>query len=112
HNDTITIDLSGYGGVRVTLNGEVAEFDPGYIWNGQVIGIHHIIVNSGNGNDQINVLRTSAFAPVDIVSDGNATVTVGNAGSVQGIQGTLTIQNPPSYTTVNVDDSNDGVFRP
>src|SRR4029077_7151312 len=32
-------------------------------------------------------------------------------GSVQGIVGTLTIQNPPSMTTINVDDSADAVAR-
>ena len=37
----------------------------------------------------------------------NTTVNLGNAGSVQDINGNLTIANPPWYTTVNVDDSND-----
>ena len=37
----------------------------------------------------------------------NTTVNVGNGGSVQDIRGNLTIQNPPWYTAVNVDDSAD-----
>src|SRR5262249_12601748 len=39
------------------------------------------------------------------------TVNVGNAGSVQQIMGALTISNPPSETTVNVDDSADTTPR-
>jgi hypothetical protein len=36
---------------------------------------------------------------------------VGDAGSVQNIQGDLTIQNRPAFTTLNVDDSADAVGR-
>ena len=36
---------------------------------------------------------------------------MGNAGSVQGILGTLTIQNPHSFDTINVDDSADTLAR-
>ncbi len=102
HNDAITLDVSG-GGVRVTLNGEVAQFEPG--------AISGIVVNSGSGTDTINVLRTLAAAPVSIASTGTATVNVGTGGSVQSIQGSVTITNPPSFTTVNVDDSADSGTR-
>ena len=43
--------------------------------------------------------------------DGSETVNVGNAGSVQGILGTLTIRNPEDFTTVNVNDSADTTAR-
>ncbi len=101
-NDNITLDVSG-GGVRVTLNGEVAQFEPG--------AISGIVVNSGAGTDTINVLRTLAAAPVTISSTGTATVNVGVGGNVQAIQGAVTITNPPSFTTVNVDDSADSGNR-
>jgi hypothetical protein len=101
HNDTITIDRSSGGGVRVTLNGEVAQFDPGQI--------SFIVVNSGTGNDVINVLRTAV--PVAINSAGAATVNVGVGGSVQSILGAVTITNSSSLTTVNVDDSTDVTTR-
>jgi len=97
HNDVIILDVSG-GGVRVTLNGEVVQFDPGVI--------HGVVVNSGNGGDTIDVLRTLAAAPVTITSTSDATVNIG-AGTVQGIQGSVSISNPPSFTTVNVNDSAD-----
>jgi hypothetical protein len=38
-------------------------------------------------------------------------VNVGNAGSVQGIAGTLNLENPPSFTTVNLNDSADTTTR-
>src|SRR5262249_18118011 len=38
-------------------------------------------------------------------------VTVGDAGSVQGVQGTLKIENPASFTQINVDDSADAEAR-
>jgi hypothetical protein len=101
-DDTITIDTSG-GGVRVALNGEVAQFDPGRITS--------IAVNSGSGTDSINVLRTLSGVPVTVNSTGAATVNIGVSGSVQEILGPLAITNPPFFTTVNVDDSADTTAR-
>ncbi len=42
---------------------------------------------------------------------GHDTVNVGNAGSVQGILGALNIQNPPNFTTLNINDSADATAR-
>src|SRR5262249_42785936 len=50
------------------------------------------ILNAGSGDDTINVLRTGGPLTVDV--QGNFSedlVTVGDAGSVQGIQGALTV---------------------
>ena len=44
-------------------------------------------------------------------SGGHDTVNVGNAGSVQGILGTLSIQNPHSADTININDSADTTAR-
>jgi hypothetical protein len=102
-DDTIVIDLSSAGGIQATLNGDVAQFEPGAI-----TGIN---VASGEGFDTINVLRTTSSAPLTIASSGTATVNLGNAGSVQGIQGSVSVENPPSFTTLNVDDSADSAAR-
>jgi hypothetical protein len=102
HDDTITLDVSG-GGVQVTFNGETATFDPG--------AISSIVINSGDGTDTINVLRTLTGMPVTINSTGTATVNVGNAGNAQGIAGTLTINNPSGSTALNIDDSADAIAR-
>jgi hypothetical protein len=98
-NDTITIDRSSAGGVLVTLNDEVAQFEPG--------AISGIKVLNGVGSDTINVLRTLSSAPVTITSLGSPTVTIGHDGTVHDIQGDVTIENPPNFTTINVDDSAD-----
>src|SRR5262249_44355438 len=53
----------------------------------------------------VNVRATGV--PVNLIGHGGNTVNVGNAGSVQAINGSLTISNPPSFTTLNLDDSAD-----
>jgi hypothetical protein len=69
-----------------------------------------LTVQTGTGGATVNVLATGK--PVSLIGHGaNTTVNVGNAGSVQAINGLLTISNPPSYTTVNVDDSADTTVR-
>src|SRR5262249_44855903 len=70
----------------------------------------NVSVTTGLGNDTVNVLATGRATTVS-TGGGHDTVNVGNAGSVQGILGTLIIQNPHSTDTVNVDDSADTVGR-
>ena len=67
---------------------------------------------TGSSDDTVNVLGTGVLTSLS-TSGGNDTVNVGNAGSVQGILGALTIQNPGSgvSTSVQVDDSADSVAR-
>jgi hypothetical protein len=66
-----------------------------------------VTVQTGIGGATVNVLATGV--PVNLIGNSfNTTVNVGDAGSVQQILNPLTITNPPSYTTVNVDDSADG----
>jgi hypothetical protein len=111
HNDTITIDTTPAGGVKVTLNGETASFDPGQIFDPAQIAA--IRVHTGGGNDTVNVLRTISGVPVTIDSTGSATVNVGNNGSMQEIRGTVSITNGPSFTQVELNDFNDpGVRTP
>jgi hypothetical protein len=65
-----------------------------------------VTVATGTGGATVDVLGTST--PTSIVGHSTVTVNIGNAGSVQQIVGLVTITNPPSLTTVNVDDSADG----
>ena len=67
-------------------------------------------ITTGSGGDTVNVLATGVPTSLS-TSGGHDTVNVGNAGSVQGILGALTIQNPPSFNTINVDDSADTTAR-
>jgi hypothetical protein len=65
-----------------------------------------IKINGGLGHDTDNMHGIPAKTAT--ISNANfGTVNVGNSGSVQGILGTLSIQNPPSVNTVTVDDSAD-----
>jgi hypothetical protein len=66
-----------------------------------------VTVQTGVGAAIVNVQATSA--PVILSGHSfNTTVNVGDAGSLQGLHGFVQIFNPPSFTTVNVDDSADG----
>jgi hypothetical protein len=97
------IEISRVGnGVYATLNSSTAQFEPG--------SIHGILVN-GLSNDSINIYLTGADAPVTVSSTGRNTVNIGYQSSVQGILGTVTINNPPTYTTINVEDSSDTSAR-
>jgi hypothetical protein len=69
-----------------------------------------VTVETGLGSDTINVLATGTATTLTSFG-GLDTVNVGNAGSVQGIIGTLTIENPPSFTTININDSADTTAR-
>jgi hypothetical protein len=103
HDDVITLDVSG-GGVRVTLNSETAQFESG--------AISSIVVNSGDGNDTINVWRTLAGVPTTITSRGAAFVNLGTAGSVQGILGNVTITDPVGHNDqIDINDTNDLGFH-
>ena len=67
-------------------------------------------LNTGSGIDTGNVLATTATGTLNITSFGGFgldAVNVGNAGNAQGIQGIVNIANPPSFTRLTVDDSND-----
>jgi hypothetical protein len=70
------------------------------------------VVNTPGGSNTVNILDTSAGIAISINGGaGSDTVNVGNAGSVQGIRGVLTIQNPHGTDTINVDDSADTTSR-
>jgi hypothetical protein len=75
-----------------------AEIDYDY---GATTSVH---VLTGHGGDTVNVQGTGTTT--DIVSDDLTTVNVTDHGYVENILGTLNIENPPSLTTIVVDDSN------
>jgi hypothetical protein len=73
---------------------------------------HHIRLQGGTGGDTDNILATPAKRPLTIFGAGLDTVNVGNAATgVQGIQSLLTIRNPPSFSTVNLNDCGDTAPR-
>jgi Immunoglobulin I-set domain/Dockerin type I domain len=72
-----------------------------------------VTVRTGTGIATINVLATGVTT--NLVGNGtfsvHDTVNVGDAGSVQGIVGTLNIENPPSFDALTIDDSADTTGR-
>jgi hypothetical protein len=103
HDDTITVDLSSTNGVVVTLDGETVQFEQS--------AIRGIVINSGTGNDTINILRTVTLSPVTVNSRGTATINIGNGGSLQNLAGAITVTNPNGGDTINIDDSADTTAR-
>jgi len=69
------------------------------------------VVNTGSGSNTVNILNTSAHIALNVIGSGHDTVNVGNAGSVQGILADVNIENPPSFDTINVNDSADTTAR-
>jgi hypothetical protein len=70
--------------------------------------VSSVSITTGSGGDTVNVHATDVSAITNLTSVGGAdTVNVGNAGSVQDIAGPLNIENPNSFTTLDVDDSAD-----
>jgi hypothetical protein len=102
-DDTITVDVNSVFRPMVTLNGQTFSFP----FDLGLDRITSITINPGGGANAINVLRTDYSAPVTIVGSSHDTVNVGVGGSVQEIEGNVTIKNPPSFTAINVDDSAD-----
>jgi hypothetical protein len=72
------------------------------------------VLNTGNGDDTVNIQGTAVLAPltVNAAGPGNDVVNVGNAGSLAGINGTLTLNNASSFSHVNIDDGADGANHP
>src|SRR5262249_33988389 len=106
-NDTITVDLNSEGQPLITLNGQTFSFTSDPFIN----HVTSITINPGGGANTINVERTSSSAPVSIVGSSRDTVNIGIGGSVQSIRGNVSIENPPSFTAINVDDSADTIPR-
>ena len=105
-DDTITVDRTGTGGVAVTLNGETASFDSGQVGS--------IVINSGAGNDTINILATSLPITVNSssASDGPSDqINLGKAGLTSGLTGRIAIGNSSGHDTLNIDDSADPMTR-
>ena len=88
--------------VRETVNGVTTNF---------VNPTSPFMVNTATAGDTVNVLDTSARVAISVNGFAGDTVNVGNAGSVQGILAPVTIQNPPSLSTINVNDSADAAAR-
>jgi hypothetical protein len=101
---TNTTILNGSTG----LSGQLSGLAPApIIW--KYADTARVVIQGGTGADTWNVLGIGADTSI-VASDAD-TINVGNAGSVQGITGTLNLENPHFYNTVNINDAADAVTR-
>jgi hypothetical protein len=103
---TVTLSTFSSGGANW---GAITGLAPAAI-DYKYAGTAAVNITTGTGNDTINVQATGVGTSLSSAG-GHETVNVGNGGSVQGIQGALTVQNPPDFDTINVDDSADTAGR-
>lgn len=101
-DDTISLDTVKIFFARtvVTVDGNTTGW----------AGVSAVFVHSGEGDDTVNVRRTLAGVPVTVESTyDHATINIGHDGTVQDIQGDVTLANSLMLSTddVTIDDSAD-----
>jgi hypothetical protein len=97
-----TVTLNGAGGAdTITVDYTVVA-----------AGLATLIVDTGAGDDTVNVRRTPAGVATNLTSSGGTDqVNITNGGSVQGINGVVNVSNPPFFTNILIDNSADNVGR-
>jgi Ca2+-binding RTX toxin-like protein len=74
--------------------------------------VEAITLRAGRGVDTVNVRSTSARRPLFLNnSGGRDTVNIGSSFGVSRIRGAIEVQNDPSYTTLNINDTGSNVFH-
>jgi hypothetical protein len=104
-----TYTLSSFTGPDSTPWGKITGLAPATIAYKYADTSRVGIGGSSNG-DTVNVQGTGVSTYIEEGGDA-ATVNIGDAGSVQGILGVLTLENAFYYNKVNVDDSADPTGR-
>src|SRR5262249_10623563 len=117
--NTINIDDSADPSSRTVTLSTVTP--PGDTAWGQVTGLapaairykyadtSSVHITTGTGADTVNVWETGVTTYIS-TSGVQSTVNVGS-GSVQGILGALYVDDPPGYTTLNINDLYDNASR-
>ncbi len=103
-----TVTLSSYTPSGDSAWGSITGLAPAAI-DYRYADTTSVSLSTGTASDTVNILATGVAT--HIVGGWNDTVNVGNGGSVAGILGTLYLQNPPAYNTLNVNDSSDTTAR-
>jgi hypothetical protein len=97
------------GAVTITLGSGNNTFT---FENTNTAGVATTTLNSGPGNNIVNVLRTTE--PLHVIGGGGPdNVNIGNAGSLAGILGAISVSNPPAngFTALTINDQADTVGR-
>jgi hypothetical protein len=110
---TVTVDqfLNKAASFNGTLVETVSGLAPGAVhYESPDLDPYSVTLTTGTASDTVNVLRATAALNIT-TTGGHDTVNVGHDGTVQDVNGTLTVTNPPSYTTLNIDDHADAAAR-
>jgi hypothetical protein len=106
-----TVTVSTFTPAGDTPWGSVTGLAPAAI-NYEYADAEKVTIHTGTAaGNVVNVQATGPGGPTNVVSHATATVNVGNAGSVQAIQGRLNVENPAGTTTLTIDDSADATAR-
>ena len=103
-----TVTLSSYTPSGDTAWGSITGLARAAI-NYRYADTASVNLNTGTVSDTVNVLATGV--PTYLNGGWNDTVNVGNGGTVAGILGTLYLENPPAYNTLNINDASDTTAR-
>ena len=100
-DDTILLDRQG-GNIVVAVD-DVSAFAP-------ALAVTQITILAGVGDDDISIRRTDAARPVTVApGSGTNAINIGSvAGSLDRIQGTITVQADGGHDTLTIDDHGDG----
>jgi hypothetical protein len=109
-NDTITLDTGIFNFLGELIPTITVNVD-GNVTSWLDFEVSAVYVNPAGSNDTININSTLAGIPTYVSGAGSDTVNLGSGGSVQNINGYVRIENPPSFNTINIDDSGDGTAR-
>jgi hypothetical protein len=102
----VTMSVAGNSATIVGLAPTTITYNTGF-------NADTVFIGAGHASDAFDVLSTPAFTTTDFDSSGGAdTINVGNAtNGMQSILGPLYVQNIPSFTTLNLNDSADTATR-
>jgi hypothetical protein len=109
---TITFEEDGIGTLTISGGSGGNAFTVLNTPNGGSFGLTTVNLKTGVGQDTVAVRRSADGSFLYIFGqNGRDTVHIGNAGSVQGIEGFVEVNNLGSFTDLFVDDSADAAHR-
>ncbi len=111
-NDSLFV-YDGNNNSGATYSVTSTRFDrPGWAGTRFFDDLENRTLTTGNTANTVNVFNTSTNRPTTINNGGGADiVNIGTSNSLQQIQGNVTIQNDPSFTTLNLNNAADAVAR-
>jgi hypothetical protein len=99
-NDRVRVAVINGNRIKVTLDGQVAEFDAGTIAG--------ITINPGAGTNAIRIVGVPRSVPVSIEGGGGRdAIVVGATGHAQMDEGDVSVATAGGITVLEVDDSRD-----